>query len=241
MPKLFGKNIPPLALYVGAPVLAYFIYDGLFPAAPASSAKSRVTARSRTSTTTKTNSLFTEEDYEAKFASFKKAPRDAFRPLVEKKNTNARTAAALGAGVLPGDLTGGEANWVYTGYASLNGVRQGLLENSSSGESVFLVVWQRWRALTVQTIGAEEMIVTGPTGTAVTIPIGDTATEQTPTPGVVAPNGGTAPLNPAGALAGPIGGVPGGPNPVDLRVEPDASQTQNAQRGPGGRRRRRGN
>lgn len=241
MPKFAGHNIPTPVLVVVSLAVAYGIYDGFKPSASSGATTKTRSRRSSSKSTTAANSQYTKDDYEAKFAVYSKPARNVFSPLVKKTTQDARAMAAVGAGVLPAFLTGGEANWTYSGYAAVNGVRQGLLENTSSFESVFLVEGQKWRSLTVRKISSEQMVVAGPSGADITIPIGDNATEQSTVPGVTAPNG-VAPVSPGAALSGPIGAVAAGPNPTDLRVEPD--QGQNSQRDNGfsrRSRRRRGN
>ena len=117
----------------------------------------------------------------------------------------------------------------YTGYAEVDGVRQGLLENSASGESVFLVAGQRWKQLVVRSVTAESMTVAGPDGVPIPIPVKDPTAEQKAGTSVVPPIG-TVPVNPGGALRGTIGGgvaaqIPGAPGVAEntLQVQPDES------------------
>lgn len=245
MPKLFGKQINPLILIGVSAIVGFFIYDGLFPAqsavAPSSSSKKKKT------TTASKNSGFLPEDYEAKFASYAVPVRNTFKPLVAKKVVTAPVIpnGGLPTGVLPSSLTGGEGNWMYTGYAEVDGVRQGLLENSSTSESVFLRAGQKWKQLVVRAVAAENMVVAGPDGTSITIPVGDIANEQRANPNVVPP-GGVVPVNPGGALRGQIGGaaaqIPGDPNTNvnSLQVQPDGSMGSMENNGGNGRRNRRG-
>lgn len=243
MPKIFGKEVNPIILVGGVAILGFLIYDGLFPAEAAPSSS---TSTKKKKTPAKADkSGFLPEDYEAKFASYTSPVRNSFTPLVAKKtitpNVPPAGGAALPSGFIPGTLTGGEGNWMYTGYAEVDGVRQGLLENSSTSESVFLRPGQKWKQLVVRSVAAENMVVTGPDGTNVTLPVGDIANEQRANPNVVPPNG-TQPVNPGAALRGPIGGaaaqIPGDPNVNvnSLQVQPDGTMGS-MENNDGGRRR----
>lgn len=247
MPKLFGKEVHPLILIGGVAILGFLIYDGLFPAETAASGSTAKTTKKPTKTEKATN--FLPEDYTAKFASYTVPVKSAFTPLVAKAKPTAPVAVPgnnLPSGVLSPALTGGEGNWMYTGYAEVDGVRQGLLENRATNESVFLRPGQKWKQLTVRSVATENMVVTGPDGANVTIPISDIANEQKTNSNVVPPGGGVPPVNPAGALRGPIGGaaaqIPGDPNanPNSLQVQPDGSMGSMENMGGNGRRGRRG-
>ncbi|MGV3618259.1 MAG: hypothetical protein ACO1SV_23270 [Fimbriimonas sp.] len=242
MPKIFGKEVNPLVLYGAVAICGVLVYNAVFPAEDSASAPTR--AKKKT-TTKKDNSIYLPEDYEAKFASYKEPVKNAFRPLIVKKApTVAAPTGPVLTGVLPAGLTGGEGNWAYTGYAEVDGVRQGLLENSASGESVFLVAGQRWKQLVVRSVTAENMIVAGPDGTPIPIPIKDPVAEQKATPNVLPPTG-TVPVNPGAALRGTIGGataqVPGAPGFAEntLQVQPDESMQNDRDARRRGRRNRR--
>ena len=70
-------------------------------------------------------------------------------------------------------MTGGEANWRYTGTAQINGVREALLENSSTGESVFLRVGQSWKQAVLKKIENEAVVMTGPGGFTQRLQLGE--------------------------------------------------------------------
>ncbi len=224
MPKIFGKNVSPIVIYAAGALAAFLVYSELFPAEATSAGSRRRTTR-KTTPAAETGP-YTKADFEAKFAAFNEPVKDAFRPLVAKAEpvTQQVQVQPLGpTNILSADLTGGEGNWAYTGFAEVDGVRQGLLENGTTSESVFLRSGQRWKSLVVRSIGTESMTVAGPDGKEVTIPVGDKAAEQTPSAGVTAPNGTTA-VPPGGALAGPIGGAgQPGAAATDLRVQPDGN------------------
>lgn len=241
MPKIFGKEVNPLILFGGVAILGFLIYDGLFPAeATPTSSSTRKTAKK---TTTADKRGFLPEDYTATFAAYPTPVRNSFKALVAKKTVAPPVVpTGPGSGVLPAALTGGEGNWMYTGFADVDGVRQGLLENSSTSESVFLRPGQKWKLLVVKSITENNMVVAGIDGSPITIPVGDVANEQRMNSSVVPPSG-VPPVNPGGALRGQIGGaaaqIPGDPNVNinNLQVQPDGSMGND---GGNGRRNRRG-
>lgn len=243
MPKIFGRDVPPVILGGGVLVLAALVYNMLFPA---DGAAVRRTTRKPPKKKAAVSDQFRPEDYEAKFASYTTPARSVFAPLVERNAAKTVVNPLTPLKGLSLELTGNEAGWNYTGYAEVDGIRQGLLENTSSGNSVFLRVGQKWRNLTVQSITADALEVSGPEGGNVTIPVYDPSAEQSTTPNVVAANG-TPPGTPGAALSGPIGGTaqlpgvaPG--NMADMRIQPELGA--NGMMGQndgwqGGRRRRR--
>lgn len=84
---------------------------------------------------------FTEEDMKARFARYAGAPRDAFLPRVVPSRSG-----APGAGALPFADAG---IWLLTGINVINGVRNALLENGATGETVFVRSGERWNGLLV--------------------------------------------------------------------------------------------
>ena len=241
MPKIFGKEIPNYLLIVGVGVLGFLVFDMVSGGDPAT----RTKLPKPKSKKKEVVSQYTPEDYKATFAVLNEPVRNAFRPLIVKRGPIGLPIPTGGPIVLPLGWVGNQAGWAYTGYAEVDGLRQGLVENSVTGESVFLRSGQRWKALTVRAITAENMEVTGPDGTQLTIPVVDPNAEQKVATNVVPP-GGVAPVNPGTALSGPIGGAaaqqipgvapgsaPGAAPGVDLRVQPDNSNNN----GGGGRRR----
>lgn len=147
-----------------------------------------------------TSGPFTPDDYKASFPGFVAVSRNSFKPLVVRKNTTLISALAAAGGV-PTDFTGGDGNWVCTGVAEVDGVRQALLENRSSGEGVFLRQGDRWKKTVVSQVMEDAVVLVGPGGQPRTIHVQqDEAVEETPTEVV--------PVQPK--LSGPIGG--GQPN-----------------------------
>lgn len=149
--------------------------------------------------------LFTEQDYRAHFERLSGIPRNAFRPLVARRGPGSPDEARLDA--LPTSFTGGEANWRYTGNASLNGVRLALIENASTGEGVFLRVGERWKDAVLSAIEEEAIVMVGPFGEVRRIRLGEREIETVP-PGPAAGTPvatGLAPVRVGPELTGPIG------------------------------------
>lgn len=140
---------------------------------------------------------FTPEDRTASFTDGVPVARNAFKPLVVRKNTTLVSALAAAGGV-PTDFTGGDGSWVCTGVAEVDGVRQALLENRSSGEGVFLRQGDRWKKTVVSQVLEDAVVLVGPGGQPRTIHVQqDQMVEETSTD--------TLPVQPK--LNGPIGGA----------------------------------
>ncbi|AIE87573.1 hypothetical protein [Fimbriimonas ginsengisoli] len=261
MPKLFGKEVSWALLGPASILGLYVVYTLAFPAPP-------VVATGPTKKRTKpvaTNTLFLPEDKTAKFASFTEPPQNTYRPLIVKQNPLGGKAALNGPilGFDPKNADG-QAGWGYTGYVVLNGQPQGLLENPSTGDALYVQKGDVWKHSTVKELTPEKIVVSGPGGTQ-TVKLGDVTELKKPS-SVVAGGVGVAPVNPGPALAGaigngapgtgfPNGGFPGNGNPAtannsngignnpvtDLSVQPDATfQGRGRGRGRGGRRNRGG-
>ncbi len=177
--------------------------------------------------------LFIPADYKAKFSDMTEPVKNAFKPLVSKSSSTGLTGS-IGANVVPGYLVGGES-WAYTGNAELDGVKSALLENTKTGEGVFLKVGENWKLLRVVSIKTEGLVVSGGENGEITIPVADdTGKSPAPlntNPAVRAGGQALAPVNPA--LAGTIGD--------GMALEPTLDDTANT-RGNGRRgRRNRGN
>jgi hypothetical protein len=201
-------------LFLGAVlfIFSYFYFEE--PTAPAR--RSRVAARP---TEAKQTGDFRPEDYKARFALLNEPAKNAFRPLVVRSN-EARAAAGGGTPVLripsnevPASMAGGDANWIYTGVATIDGVPNALLENSSSGDGVFLKPGDRWKGSTVLTVTTNSIVLQGPDRVSRTIELEVESDEATPAAGITAlPPAGATPVVPP--LAGAIGG---------LGVQPEAA------------------
>jgi hypothetical protein len=106
--------------------------------------------------------VFTKEDKTAQFGRVKDELRNSFRPIVAKSG---RMGGADGmANILPGDFTGGDGNWIYTGTVETDGVMMALIENRATGDAVFLKRGERWRSCYVVDITQENIVMRGPSG-----------------------------------------------------------------------------
>ena len=106
--------------------------------------------------------VFTKEDKSAKFAPVREQVKNSFQPIVTKSG---RFGGADGlANVLPGDFTGGDAGWVYTGSVETDGVMMALIENRTTGDAVYLKRGERWRSSYVVDIMGDSVVMRGPSG-----------------------------------------------------------------------------
>jgi len=211
MPKAFGKEIPNWML-IGAAACAVMLAYKQFAGGsdePAASTKRKAPAKIASA-----SDLYTKEDFEATPASFevyKEPAKNAFLPLVHGATVHGPQ------GGLTSEITGGEANWFYTGNIEVDGRAQALLENTVSGESVYLSRGDKFKHnATVVDITPDQVVFSAPTGRVVA-KLND-PTELKRAAGVGA-SGGIAPMNPANGLVGPIGGgpmagLPGAINPA---------------------------
>lgn len=115
-----------------------------------------------------THDEYTKEDRSAHFDGSILVSRDAFQPLVVRKSSFLTDAMAA-SGSIPPDFAGGDANWVCTGTAEVDGVRQVLLENKQTSEGVFLRVGERWKNAVVSDVTEDSVTLVGPGGIAKTI------------------------------------------------------------------------
>ena len=214
MPKLFGREMPPVVIGGVGLVAAYVVYGALFPGDDAPT-----TARKPKPAVKKTSG---ESDYLPTDYTFKVDPlpdsttaKDAFRPLVVKSSV--------------GDKNGIQSidNYTYSGMAQLNGVANGLLENSQTGQGDFVQPGQHWHdQWLVIKITPEEMDLRNDSTEAITVlQAGAAAAKAAATSGPATAAAGTS-SNPV--MVGPIG--------ADMSVQADATAQQPQQ----GNNRRRG-
>ncbi len=130
-------------------------------AAKVVSSKSKPMAKKKTSL--KSEVVFTKEDELANFKPVNSSAKNSFVPVVAR-HSGVGSADGL-ANAIPVDMTGGEANWVYTGTADTDGVRVALIENRSTGDAVFLKRGERWKSAIVLSISEYSVILKGPGGT----------------------------------------------------------------------------
>ncbi len=179
--------------------------------APKTSAKS--TAKS---------SLILPEDRDAKFIALNEPLKNAFKPIVAHNLGGLGVKGNIG---MPLDLAGGEAGWVYSGMAVINGTKNGLLENSTTGEGDYVKPGEKWKRCTIGSISDKSLELHGDDGSAFTLKVGEEANK--PAVG----------FEPAKVAAPPLQGQIG-----NLQVQPDPSAAVDNGNQQGNRRRRnRGN
>lgn len=201
------KSSLPLLLGGGAAVLLLVVMTGPKDAPAATTSSTR--AKKRTSA--KDVGQYTTADRTAKFPPLTLAAYDVFKPAVKKAvPTPPPLAGGESPGGIPASMTGGDANWYYTGLVELNGSREALLENSTSGETQYVRAGGGFKAARVSTVDISAVTLVGPDGTVARVPLqqyGEApgkASALTPLPAVAAAG---QPLNvPGAALAGTIGG-----------------------------------
>lgn len=235
----FNWKLPGLALGVGLIALLAVGGDDSKPAAKKPPKKS-------SSADDKNKDIYVKSDYTTFFKPAKLEIKDSFRPLVAK----AKPAGGIkiDPNGLDATLTGGES-WVFTGTPEVDGVRTALLENTVTGQGVYLKVGEAFRQMKVMSIEPDQLVVRGNDGADRTVHLAD-ATQATDRTAV---RGAVAPVTPP-PLRGPIGSnapgvnVPGGNQPAanaaaDMSGAMDDSQMQPQDFNGGGRRnrRRRGN
>lgn len=198
----------------GLAIIVYLLLSPmLFPETPRTTKKRPVAKKS----TRKGQQVYTAEDMTASFDPVNLPVKNVFKPIVAKAVKSPGSATQMNS--LPPAFAGGEANWVYTGTAEVDGVLQALVENKSSGDSVFLKVGDEWKGIYVEQITDDTLILSSATtGTdyTLTLPVEDTG--GTPS-NSINPNNSNQPLN------GPIG---------PLTIQPDPSMMQGMTGGNGG-------
>lgn len=196
------------AVIGGLIIIVYLLVSPvLFPEAAKTTTRKPVAKR----TVKRGQQLYTEEDRTAKFDPVAAPAKNTFKPIIAKVAKTATTGTQMNT--LPPAFAGGEANWVYTGTAEIDGILQALLENKSTGDSVFLRVGDTWKGIYVEEITEDTLVLgSATTGTDYTLSL---PTEETTTPtnslNANAAGGG-------GNLNGPIG---------PLTIQPDPNMMQN--------------
>lgn len=130
--------------------------------APKTGKKPQLTA---TKSTKKADDLILPEDYKAKFDDLDKPMVNSFVPLVTKRDINGPVAK----NGIPADFAGGETTWVYTGNMTVDGTPNALLENTASGDGIFLRPGQHWKALKLVAVREDSIEIEGPGGAMKTV------------------------------------------------------------------------
>lgn len=198
---------------LAAAAAAYILTAPSDAPAPSTSSKKRPKANS------KTDGLYTPEDSLAKFASVTTPVADVFNPLVKKPILAIKPPpqpvdpTGAGGGGIDSRLTGGEASWFYTGLVELDGQRQALLENTKTGETMYVSAGEGWKAARIRTVDVSAVVMVGPDGTAVRIPITQYGVAPGTNPAaattVASAAPSTQPLNVPSGITGQIGGGAG--------------------------------
>lgn len=187
------------------------------------------------------DSLFTDEDYKVHFDTLKTPVKNVFTPLVASYNPGGGIGIDAKSGI-PTYLTGGEADWIFTGTAEDGNVTMALVENKSRGDSDFLKVGQIWKTSTVAGIQGDHLLLRGPDGEVKSILMDADLQDmiaQAQANRAVSPAGGTttsattvAPVTPP--ISGPIGAASlGDASAVDsnsLSVQPDTTRPRRNRR-----------
>ena len=228
-------KIKPLYAALGVSVLAAAYILATPPdTGPKRKANNRFTGAT---TRKKADDLYRPEDYTAKFPPVTVPVRNAFLPLVVRETSTIENGGPNGEirplqpDGIPESFAGGEAGWIYTGNAVVNGVPNALLENTSSGEALFLTPGEDFKSSVLVKSTANVVVLRGPAGVERTISISDGATKKGGAR--KAPDDGTLPPATA-ALTGAIGAPPA--NPQVVATDPNATPQNNN----GGQNRRRG-
>lgn len=153
--------------------------------APAKSAKKTFTKKK-----TGADDQYTEQDYKAHFAPVKEAARNTFVPLVVK----AHGGGAVAENGIPAGFFSGDGSWNFGGTVEVNGKASALIENSTTGESVFLHQGESYLGAKIKKVTQTAMVIEGVNGLTASLKVGD----------VSLPNGSAA-LKSSGVLKGPIG------------------------------------
>jgi hypothetical protein len=169
---------------------------------------------------------YTAEDRAARFVTVAAPLKDAFKPLVVRKDSGGGAQSNL-ANAIPSEYTEGEGNWAYTGTAEIDGVPQALFENKTTQEGIFVRQGEHWKRAVIEQIMPTTVLISGPGG--------EHRLELVNEQPVVA--AAPAAANPAGVqpVSPQISGPIGNPNPADANAatgQPDFGA------GGGGRRRR---
>lgn len=138
---------------------------------------------------------YTDADYKASFAVLQQPLKDSFKPLVVRSGAREAGSAARANGV-PASLAGGDVNWTYTGTAEVDDVPTVLIENSSTGEGVFLRQGERWKDMVIEQIAMDFVTLRGDDGEIVTLRLTSPNEDEE-----------VKPLSPDNPLSGPIGGT----------------------------------
>ena len=198
-------------LFLGAGLVVIVVVAFPSGSAPTTDAHPPKTVVATSST--KKDSLYTKEDENAKFERISAATRNSFVPLVTKG-----MGGKLGIDGIPINFTGGEGSWTYTGNMTVDGIPNALLENSVSGDGVFLRPGQHWKTLRLIAVKDDSIELEGPDGSRKTVFFADKSLNVTSSSG-----NNLSPLPPA-AIQGNLPSGPAQPGPARPNRTPRGQQ-----------------
>jgi hypothetical protein len=186
-------------LYGGILLLGVVAWFATAPDEPSSTGKKLSLNRGK-STTKGAAEEFTQEDLDASFPRLNEAARNAFNPLVARKESG--SGGELAPNEIPASFTGGEAGWFYTGTTIVDDVPSALLENELTGQIEYLNVGDKVKRAVIAQIAPTYIVVTSPGGQDLRLNL----LEDAPDEGVNVRDLGLTPVRPdvPGALRGPI-------------------------------------
>jgi hypothetical protein len=215
MPKLFGRDFPPVMLGAMGLLTIVAFSQVLGGGAETSATKKRPKTQSKKLSA---DSDYLETDYRFQIAPLGDSvqAKDAFKPLVSKGTADKAGTQSIDS-------------FSYSGMAQLNGVANGLLENSTTGQGDFVQEGQTWHDHTVVKVTGDSIVMRNSNGDVLTLLAGVSASKAGPTAAA-----GTAPVPQSGnpIMVGPIGSS-------DISIQADANAGGNQNQG-GRRRGRRG-
>ena len=109
-------------------------------------------------------SLYTDEDKTKKFEAVGGSIKNGFVPLVTKND-----GALVAKNEIPRGFSDGQGGWTYTGNMVVDGTPNALLENTASGDGVFLRPGQRWKSMRLLAVKEDSIELEGPRGERKTV------------------------------------------------------------------------
>jgi len=187
-------------------IVAYLVVSPMLSSDPAPASSIKAAPKS----STKKADDYLPEDYKAKPADFVTVAvplRNAFNPIIKAPEKGGKGGVST-VNVVPPEYAGGEANWVYTGSARIDGAVEALLQNNTSGDNVFLKVGDTWKGVSVEEITDDSLVLASPE-------LGETKKLELPPDVVTGPTSGPGGFAPQSPLRGNIG-------PMAIQPDPNA-------------------
>ena len=209
----------PLGFFIAVSVVGIGIY--MYTSAQSDAGSGMKLAATKSKAADKPSD-YTDEDYGASFdAPAKDLPiHNVFMPLVRNEGAAGAGGVAsaddqkakLDSMRIPAAIAGGDPNWIFTGYAVINGERSALLENRSTHHSDFVTEGAAWKASRLLRIQGESVVFDDLAGGQAIVTRFDSAL-ATKSDAKPAPDATLKPLDVTPMMQGPIGQPqgPGGP------------------------------